>query len=316
MKDYDALRNRLRKNLKHWRKWARRRGIQCFRVYDRDIPEFPFAIDLYGDHLHAQEFRAGWKETQGDEDSYPRLSELLSECAQLPSEHVVFKTRQRQRGQSQYEKQGERTDDLIVEENGLRFIVNLHAYLDTGLFLDHRETRAMVAARARGARFLNLFAYTGSFTVYAVAGGACNSVTVDLSNTYQAWSRRNLELNALDGPNHRFIRADVFQYLDDAARARERFDLIVMDPPSFSNSKRMEEVLDVQRDHGRLIEGCLELLAPGGELFFSNNLRGFRFDEVLAERTGATEITGQTVPEDFQRHRPHRCWRIQRKERP
>jgi 23S rRNA (cytosine1962-C5)-methyltransferase len=313
MKDYSVLQNRLRKNLKHWRKWARRRGIECFRVYDRDIPEFPFAIDLYGEFLHLQEFRASWKE--GDEpEEGQALARMLSESVGVPLENVAIKTRQRQKGSSQYERLQVGERDQVVEEDGLRFIVNLHAYLDTGLFLDHRNTRKMVRERADGRRFLNLFAYTGSFTVYAVAGGASRSVTVDLSNTYQQWSRRNLELNGLGGPAHTRVRADVFRFLERANSEREQFDLIVMDPPSFSNSKKMEDVLDVQRDHVRLIRGCLALLAPGGALFFSNNLKGFRFDDALAQQTGAQEITRQTVPEDFHRHRPHRCWLIKQED--
>lgn len=190
--------------------------------------------------------------------------------------------------------------------------MNLHAYLDTGLFLDHRRTRALVRSRAAGRRFLNLFAYTGSFTVYAAAGGARESVTVDLSNTYQEWARRNLELNGIDLARHRLLREDVFTYLEQAAARDERFDLVVLDPPTFSNSKRMREVLDVQRDHPRLINGVLRLLAPDGELFFSTNRQGFTLQAEAIEGARIEEITRQTLPEDFARAQAHRCWRIRR----
>jgi len=315
--DLTPFSNRLQKNLKHWGKWARRRGITCYRLYDRDIPEFPFAIDRYENHLHVQEFLP--QQHSAEEPSWqPMVTPLLTELCAIPAQQIHFKTRQRQRGSQQYQRQSENENEnesnheLIVEEGGLRFLINLHSYLDSGLFLDHRTTRQMVRQRASGKRFLNLFAYTGSFTVYAAAGGAKSSVTVDLSNTYQQWSRRNLELNGLASDRHQRQRADVFRYLSDARQAGERFDLIVIDPPSFSNSKKMTQTLDIQRDHRRLLEAALQLLTPGGEIFFSTNRKGFRLDPELVAEHPSHEITHQTVPEDFQRHRPHRCWKIER----
>ena len=198
----------------------------------------------------------------------------------------------------------------MVEESRLKFIVNLDAYLDSGLFLDHRITRAKVRDRGYGKRFLNLFAYTGSFTVYAAAGGARESVSVDLSNTYQSWTRRNFELNQMDLAAHRLVRADVLRYLDEAGRRGDKFDLIVLDPPSFSNSKKMRDVLDVQRDHPRLIQQSMTLLHRGGELVFSTNLRGFALDEAALPGIDAQEISAQTIPQDFRNKRIHRCWRI------
>ncbi len=309
MNNLDAFTNRLRKNQRHWRKWARRRGISCYRIYDRDIPEFPLAIDWYEGHLHAQLFaRKGIEEPSESEER--AIADALSSVMEVPADRLAFKTRRRQRGLTQYQKTGRQGRPMIVQEAGLRFEVDLHSYLDTGLFLDHRITRSMVREQAAGKRFLNLFAYTGSFSVYAAAGGAEASLTVDLSNTYQEWSQRNLQLNGFGYPRHRLQRADVFEFLIQAERKRERFDLIVLDPPSFSNSKRMQEVLDVQRDHARLIEGCMALLNHGGKLIFSNNRRRFRLDESIEQTFDCSEITRQTLPEDFHRHPAHRCWRL------
>jgi 23S rRNA (cytosine1962-C5)-methyltransferase len=224
---------------------------------------------------------------------------------------VVIKLRLRQRGKSQYERLVDDAPSFTVGERGLRFEVNLRRYLDTGLFLDHRDTRQWVREHAAGRTFLNLFAYTGSFSVYAAAGGARRTVTVDMSHTYQAWSRRNLAHNRLDDTErHSFVQADVLEFLDRMRQAGARFDLIVLDPPSFSNSKRMRETFDVQRDHVELLRRTLALLAPGGDLLFSNNRKGFRLDAQIAELADVDEITAQTVPQDFRRHAPHRCWRM------
>ena len=200
-----------------------------------------------------------------------------------------------------------------MAERGLRFEVNLTAYLDTGLFLDHRDTRAQVGAAAAGARFLNLFAYTGSFTVYAAAGGASSTLTLDMSQTYQEWTRRNLALNGFDdGARHRLLRTDVTAWLESAVRETARYDVIVLDPPSFSNSKRMRASFDVQRDQVPLVSHSAALLAPGGRLYFSNNRQGFRLDAALERDWRCEEITTRTLPEDFKRRQPHRCWLITR----
>jgi 23S rRNA (cytosine1962-C5)-methyltransferase len=309
--EIEAFTNRLRKNRRHWSKWARRRGIGCYRLYDRDIPEFPLAIDWYEGEVHAQVFARKGQEPL-DESEEEKIGIAICEALEIASESLAFKTRQRQRGLSQYEKTGQRGRSRIVTEAGLKFEVDLHSYLDTGLFLDHRETRALVGKKAEGKRLLNLFAYTGSFSVYAAAGGALATTSVDLSNTYQAWTRRNLELNGFTNDDHELVRADVFEYLDRAVRERRLFGIIVLDPPSFSNSKKMQEVLDVQRDHRRLIEGCLELLTPTGELYFSTNRRRFKLEPELEESESCKEITQQTIPEDFKRHPAHRCWIFRR----
>lgn len=311
MKDTTAFLNRLRKNFRHWGKWARRRAIQCYRVYDRDIPEYPFAVDIYGARAHLQEYwREGEVEPGERAEWLTAIREAAAEALEISLEHIALKRRERQRGTDQYQKTGTRGNEIIVEEGGHRFIVNLEAYLDTGLFLDHRITRALVGERAAGKRFLNLFCYTGSFTVYAAGGGATDTLSLDLSNTYLDWARRNFKLNGLDAGRHRLLRADVTRFLAEALRKAERFDLIVLDPPSFSNSKRMQGVLDVQRDYPALIEGCMGLLEPGGELIFSTNLRRFRPDEQALSPWLVEDISARTVPEDFRNRRIHHCYRI------
>jgi 23S rRNA (cytosine1962-C5)-methyltransferase len=329
--DVSAFANRLRKNLAHWHKWARRRAISCFRVYERDVPQFPFAIDWFETvapraetHLHVQEIDTGWKRSDEDYTAWLlAVCDAICAVCTVPPGQLHLKRRERQRGTSQYQQ----FDDaaaaaFVVEEAGNRFEVNFDTYLDTGLFLDHRPLRGVVAEtialRAKagtGARFLNLFAYTGSFTVYAARAGASHSTTVDLSNTYQAWTARNFGLNGIDTGRHRLVRADVLAWLVEAVAAAERYDVIVLDPPSFSNSKKMQAVLDVQRDHARLVSQCHDLLADGGELFFSTNLRSFAIDPPLEQRLALREITCQSVPEDFRRPgrpAPHRAWHAKR----
>lgn len=304
----DALLNRLDKNRKHLAKWARREGLEAYRLYDRDMPEFPLAIDLYGEALHVQVFE---RKRPLDDEQLASLAEALLQHYGLQPEQLAIKTRKRQRGLAQYEKLAASAPSFKVRERGRLFEVNLHRYLDSGLFLDHRDTRQRVGRAAQGKSFLNLFAYTGSFTVYAAAGGARRSVTVDMSRTYQDWSARNLAHNGLADPQrHQFVQSDVLAFLQRMREARARFDLIVLDPPSFSNSKRMHATFDVQRDHPELLRDTLALLAPGGELIFSNNRQGFRLDDQVGEWAGVEEITAQTLPQDFRRHQPHRCWSL------
>ena len=311
MSDITAFANRLGKNAKHYLKWARGHNIEAWRLYDRDIPQFPFAIDVYGGQIHLQEYDTGWLMQPEEYETW--LSEVLEAVAFItgfaPAD-IHLKRRERQKGTQQYEKTGKAGADFIVHEHGRRFWVNLEKYLDTGLFLDHRNTRQRVGEMAAGKRFLNLFAYTGSFSVYAATGGAAASETVDLSNTYLDWARRNFELNGIDEARHQIVRADVFQYLQAAAQAGKPFDLIVMDPPSFSNSKKMLDILDIQRDHQKLIDGAMALLASDGLLFFSNNLRSFALDEAVAQKYAVKDISKQSVPEDFRNKKIHQCWEI------
>lgn len=312
---FEEFRNRLQKNARHWGKWARRQNIHCYRVYNRDLPQFPFAIDIYHDRAHLQEYDTGWQQTDEEYEAWVlAVAEIVTDVLDIEGEFLAFKRRQRQKGLNQYQKTGMAGEAFVVEEGGHRFEVNLESYLDTGLFLDHRETRRMVEKMAAGTRFLNLFAYTGSFSVYAACGGAHSSLTLDMSNTYQAWTRRNFALNGIDEQQHQLQRVDVLRWLDEAAALPERYDLIVCDPPSFSNSAKMDGTFDVQRDHPWIIERCMDILVPGGTLFFSNNRQGFRLEDWLDENFLLREITQQTVPEDFKARPSHRCWKISHKE--
>ena len=305
-----ALLNRLDKTRRHLGKWAKREQLHAWRLYDRDMPEFPLAIDLYGEALHVQVFE---RKRPLEDEQLQILEQALREHFELEPLQLAIKTRKRQRGLSQYEKLADSAPSFLVRERHLQFEVNLHRYLDTGLFLDHRDTRHMVGQRAEGKTFLNLFAYTGSFTAYAAAGGARRTVTVDMSRTYQEWSERNLQHNGLADPKkHQFVQSDVTTFLDKVIESRARFDLIVLDPPSFSNSKRMHATFDVQRDQLELLQKTIRLLAPGGELFFSNNRQGFSLDPQISELAEVEEITDKTIPRDFARHRPHRCWLIRK----
>ncbi len=271
--------NRLRKNLKQLGKWAERENICCYRLYDADMPEYALAIDLYqgaARWAHVQEYAAP-KSIDPDKAS-ERLKEALSAIPgvlDIPAEQIFLKVRQRQKGSAQYERLAERGEFHEVQEDGLKLLVNFTDYLDTGLFLDHRLTRRMLRELAKDKRFLNLFGYTGTATVHA-AVGARATTTVDMSRTYLDWARRNLALNGFEGQQHELIQADVLVWLEE--EAERRYDLIFLDPPTFSTSKRMQDTLDVQRDHVALIRAAARLLSPDGTLIFSTNFRRFRLD--------------------------------------
>jgi 23S rRNA (guanine2445-N2)-methyltransferase / 23S rRNA (guanine2069-N7)-methyltransferase len=307
--------NRLRKNLKLLEPWAEREQIECFRVYDADMPEYAFAIDLYGResrHVYVQEYAP--PKTVNVESARERRREVLSvlpEALAVPLSHVHSRVRKPQKGAEQYEKRANAAERHAVRENGLKFWVNFRDYLDTGLFLDHRIMRQMLREWAKDTDFLNLFCYTGSATVYAAAGGARSSTSVDLSNTYLDWAHENLILNGFGGPEHELHRADCLQWLESQSVWGPRFDLIFLDPPTFSNSKRMEGVLDVQRDHVGMIRRSLKLLRPGGRLVFSTNYTRFKLDTESLRELAIEDISEQTIPKDFERHtRIHRCFVI------
>ncbi len=305
------LANRVRKNVKHRRKWAKRNQITCFRIYDRDIPECPLVIDLYEDHLHIAEYS---RPQRGEDaaDLLTRYADAIAETLGIHSSQVFVKTRRRQRGTSQYTSFAKDGYRLTVSEGGLKFIVNLSDYLDTGLFLDHRIARNEVRTLSDGCRVLNLFAYTGSFTVYAAAGGAQSTTTVDLSKTYLNWCQENLAINHFEGDQHEIIQADVGTWLIEANREGRRYDLIILDPPTFSNSKRSRSVLDLNRDHTTLIANSMALLNTDGVLLFSTNSHRFKLDPAIKDFARITETTMQTVPDDFKK-RSHRSWRLEPK---
>jgi 23S rRNA (guanine2445-N2)-methyltransferase / 23S rRNA (guanine2069-N7)-methyltransferase len=312
--------NRIAKNLKQLEKWAAREQVSCYRLYDADMPEYSFAIDRYAEAdggrvwLYVQEYQA--PKTVNPDAAQRRRAEALAAlpgATGIAPEFIHLRQRRKTTRGDQYEKLGESADFRLVAENGLRFWVNFTDYLDTGLFLDHRITRARLRDAAARKRFLNLFAYTGSATVYAAAGGAVATTTVDMSATYLDWARRNLAVNGFAGAAHEFIRADCISWLESAVAERKSYDLIFLDPPTFSNSKRMDDVLDVQRDHAALIDRCMALLAPGGKLVFSNNAQKFRLDADVAARYKVTDISRATLPKDFERNsRIHQCFELEK----
>jgi 23S rRNA (guanine2445-N2)-methyltransferase / 23S rRNA (guanine2069-N7)-methyltransferase len=317
----EIFRSRLVKRARHLRRWPTKFGITCYRIYERDIPEVPLVVDCYEDNLHIAEFDRPHDRTPAEHgDWLDLMKRTAAEVLEVPLVNVFLKRHQRQRGDWQYERVGSEGATRVVSEAGLRFEVNLSDYLDTGLFLDHRITRSMVRDLAAGKRFLNLFAYTGTFTVYAAAGGAESTTTVDLSNTYLEWAQRNLGLNELTGIQHQFLRDDALGFLrtlSGRARGADRqrqglFDLAVVDPPTFSNSKRLDEDWDIQRDHLELLNRSLDLMSPGGIVFFSTNFRRFKLAEAEIRSATIREISRQTVPPDFRNRRIHRCWKMVR----
>ena len=310
--------NRLRKNLKKITKWIKLNQIHCYRLYDADLPEYAVAVDVYqGEKIwvNVQEYEP--PKTIDPLKANQRLAGALKEIAtvlEIPAEQVFLKIRRKQKNTDQYEKQGDSRRFHVVEEGGCKFWVNFEDYLDTGLFLDHRPVRLLIQQQAKDKRFLNLFAYTGSATVHAVIGGAVSSVTVDMSNTYLDWAKRNFDLNGIRG-DHKLVRADCLQWLNEQAGAKHKpqFDLIFLDPPTFSNSKKMDEVFDIQKDHVQLIHDAAALLAPGGKLYFSTNFRRFKMDQDALKNLLIEDISKSMIPEDFARDaKIHYCWKISR----
>lgn len=305
------LANRLLKNKRKLEPWLARENISCYRLYDADMPEYSAAIDVYGSAFHIQEYRA--PKTIDEASATRRFNEIIHACVhtfQLDPDNVYSKTRMRQKGKSQYEKQGESAHNKMMEvkEGSARLLVNLQDYLDTGLFLDHRPLRRMLHEQAMGKSFLNLFCYTATATVQAALGGAKSSISVDMSNTYLEWAKDNFELNNISTKRHRLFRQDVVAWL---TQCREGFDLIMLDPPSFSNSKNTATVLDIQRDHVSLITRCMDILNPGGILYFSNNLQSFKLDADALAKYRVENITEASLDPDFERNKKiHTCWKI------
>ena len=305
------FRNRLTKMYRHVARLARRQGVSCYRIYDHDLPEFPFCIERYEDKVYLAEYQRRHGMTDEEhvawlESCVPTVSEIL----ETPDEQIYFRERRRKAGrQDQYEKLASEQEYFEVREAGLSFRVNLTDYLDTGLFLDHRITRGMVRQEAAGKRVLNLFCYTGSFSVYAAAGGAVQVDSVDLSKTYLNWAEANMALNGpVNAATGRFIHADVKQWLDEVPPGG--YDLVIMDPPTFSNSKRMKDFLDIQRDHAELINKTLKAMTRGGVLYFSTNYRKFQLDTEKIMAASIKDITNATTPFDFQGKLFRYCYRI------
>jgi 23S rRNA (guanine2445-N2)-methyltransferase / 23S rRNA (guanine2069-N7)-methyltransferase len=305
--------NRLRKNIKRLAKWRSKNNVECYRVYDADMPEYSVAVDCYGSTVHIAEYMA--PASVPEEDAERRLREVIEAVSQVFSVSagsIAVKERRRQRGKDQYQRQAPRNTVMEVTEGQAKVLVNLYDYLDTGLFLDHRPVRLDIAARAKGKRFLNLFSYTAVASVQAGIGGARVTTSVDMSHTYLQWARRNLSLNGLSETRHRTEHGDCRRWLKDC---KDQYDLILLDPPTFSNSKRMDDVLDIQRDHSELVDDSMKCLAADGLLIFSTNKRDFVLDAALSERYQMEDKTHWSLDEDFKRHgKPiHYCWYIQHK---
>jgi len=312
----NMFRNRLVKVYRHLGKQAKRMQVSCYRLYDHDLPEFPLCIEFYEDRLYLAEYKRRHGMTDEEHDAWmEKTIDVILEVLPVQRENIYLKLRQRKPGRlGQYQKTGAEQHEFVVTENGLRFIVNLSDYLDTGLFLDHRTTRQMVREQSEGKRVLNLFAYTGSFSVYAAAGKASEVITVDLSRTYLAWAEKNFKLNDFESmfpgfdQKAEFIHADVKEFLKTIKP--RYFDIIVMDPPTFSNSKRMEGILDIQRDHTELINLCLAGLKEGGILYFSTNARKFLLDSGHINTTQVKDITRATTPFDFEGRLFRYCFQL------
>ena len=283
-------------------------------VYDADIPQYAVAIDKYGDWIHVQEYQA--PKTVDKNKAFLRINDVIDVVADIletKQQNIVLKVRKKQTGSAQYQKQDKKEYTTTVNENGLKFIINMYDYIDTGLFLDHRATRQLVQKLASKKSFLNLFAYTGSVTVYAAAGGASTTTTVDMSNTYLNWAKENMAINgfadsAYSSTQHKFVREDCLKWLQQAIDDNKKYQLIFIDPPTFSNSKKMDTSLDLSRDHAALLSGCLALLEDDGLIIFSTNAKGFKLDESLNDDCFIKEITAKTTTEDFRRKPLHRCW--------
>lgn len=309
MSDLKTIQNRLEKNYKHRAKIARREGFEAFRIYHKDIPEFPFIVDVYKDHAIIFEKR----DEEIDAEKFDHFNFIISavkNVLNLPEEKVIIKSRKRQVGDTQYTKLEDKNELITVKEYQAEYLVNLHDYLDTGLFLDHRPLRQIITKSAEGKKVLNLFSYTGSISVAAALGGASKVTSVDMSSTYMNWAKKNFEQNNIPLTNHTFIVDSALEYLE---KASQRFDIIVLDPPTFSNSKNMEEDFEVEKDQVFLIKHCLRLLDPNGVLYFSNNKRKFKIDPAVLEMANVQEITPRTIPEDYKDTKIHVCFKITHK---
>lgn len=304
----DMIKNRLDKNFKKLKSWSQRHQIEAFRLYDRDIPEYPFIVDIYKDHFliyDKSEF------IDKDKNHLPHVMDALKALFKCSDDKIVLKKRERQEGLKQYEKLDGKNLTFTVRESQALFKVNLYDYLDSGLFLDHRPMRQKVFKNAAGKKFLNLFCYTGSVSVFAALAGA-RTTSVDMSQTYLRWAQDNFELNNLPLAEHSFINADVLEWLRSQSKT-PTFDMIFLDPPTFSNSKKMEDVFEVEKDQEFLVEACMQMLTPGGILYFSNNKRKFKLSENILAKYLVKDLSEESIPQDFHDKKIHVCFEIRAK---
>lgn len=322
----ELFKNRLQKRFKHLSKWAKREGVFAYRLYDKDIPEIPLAVDIYFAETDGPEKRAflliylykrPYEKSQEEEREWLLvIEEAASSSLLIPKERIFIKLREKQKGKSQYEKAGSSKNLIRVKEGECLFYINVEDYLDSGLFLDHRPARYMVFKEAKNKKVLNLFSYTGSFSVHAAKGGAVSVDSVDLSNTYLNWAKENLKLNKLfDEEKTRLIKSDVIVFLKKAIEEQKKWDLIICDPPTFSNSKSAD-IFDVNRDWLKLCLLCLKVLSKNGRLYFSTNSQKIKFDEAelinsSEQKIRIKDITKASIPEDFRNQKIHKMWMIE-----
>jgi len=304
------LKNCIRNNYRHIKKWAKRVNTNCFRIYDRQIKEYPLAIDYYDGRFCVHYFAGSRENDEPPLELADKAVEAICAIFKASPENIHWRTRIRREKRQQYEKVDQTKDFFTVIEYGVKFKVNLLDYLDTGLFLDHRETRKIVSSESKNKRVLNLFAYTGSFSVHAAMAGSAYTKSVDMSNTYTEWAKDNFKLNHLSLENNEVVRADCLKFLDEEITSGKKYDLIIIDPPTISRSKKMETMFDVQYDYIFLINKSLSLLAQDGAIFFSTNSRKFSFDQDLFGQCQIKELSYKTLPIDFHDPKIHRCWKI------
>lgn len=299
--------NCIRNNYRHLRKWAKRTETDCFRIYERELAHYPFAIDIYAGRFCVHYFARSKDEEEPGQQLVDIVENTLNALFKTTPDQIYWRTRKRSKATRQYEKLSNNKEYFTVHEYGVKFQINLIDYLDTGLFLDHRETRRLVSSNAKGKRVLNLFAYTCSFSVHAAAAEAAYTKSVDMSNTYTAWGKHNFVINGLSLKTNPVVREDCLKFLLEET---EKYDIIIIDPPTISRSKKMEDLFDIQRDYVFLIQKSLKLLLPGGCIYFSTNSRKFTFDGQLFPNTTVLEISSKTLPIDFKDPKIHRCWKI------
>lgn len=314
-----ALENRLLKNFKKLRSWTEREVIEAYRLYEKDIPEYPYVIDIYKNYCVVYDKGKPLDDSPENdvllEKHYQEVSTSLKNVMKVSDDQIIFKRRERMKGAKQYEIIDQRSDEIFIVREGLmNFEVNLKRYLDTGLFLDHRPLRKRLLKICKGKRVLNLFAYTGSLSVAAALAGG-QITTMDMSNTYIDWSRRNFEHNMLNPKGHRFIVDDVLKGLKELQKTKELFDIILLDPPTFSNSKSMDTTFEVERDQIDLIEDCMKVLFHDGLLIFSNNKKSFKLAERINTEYDVHDVTKESIPIDFRNQKAHHCFEIQYKDK-
>lgn len=305
--------NCLRNHYRHLRKFAKRTLTNCFRIYDFEIKQFPLAIDFYAGRFCVHYYSSGIGDEKPGNELVEQTQKALCETFGITPDFIFWRSRMKSKPSRQYEKLDEAKDFFVALEYGVKFKINLTDYLDTGLFLDHRETRRLVALQSKGKKILNLFSYTGSFSVHAAVAGAAFTKSVDMSNTYTDWNRDNFTLNGISQRNHCVVRADCLKFLDEELRAGEMYDIIIIDPPTISRSKKMDQLFDIQKDYISILSKAIKLLRDQGIIFFSTNSRKFSLDESFFPSCKVEDISHKTVPVDFQGTKIHRCWTLREK---